>query len=244
MASLQQHAPRPVGAADLLTVWESGARLHALQRSALLCAWARPELSSQQVAELPLGAVTTTLLRLHVASFGAALHCCVDCARCRQRLELQLDADVLLQALPAPAGACEPAAAGLRLRPVTLGDLAAVAGVADAAAAARELLARCAGVPVERITRLEPAQWDSAEQALEGADPAADLTFEVHCPACGGDGGAQLDPGVLLWAQVERAARGLLQQIHTLAGAYGWSERDILALSAERRAVYLEWAAA
>ncbi|HUD55174.1 MAG TPA: hypothetical protein VMR02_08095 [Terracidiphilus sp.] len=40
--------------------------------------------------------------------------------------------------------------------------------------------------------------------------------------------------------QIEARARRLLYEVHTLAAAYGWSEREILSLSAPRRALYLE----
>ena len=36
-----------------------------------------------------------------------------------------------------------------------------------------------------------------------------------------------------------RTAARLLAEIHTLARAYGWSERDLLGMSAVRRAAYL-----
>ena len=38
----------------------------------------------------------------------------------------------------------------------------------------------------------------------------------------------------------EARARALLAAVHTLARAYGWSEPDVLALSEQRRAAYLE----
>ena len=66
----------------------------------------------------------------------------------------------------------------------------------------------------------------------------------MHCQACGRLGSAQLDAGELLWAQIERGARGVLLQVHLLASTYGWTESEVLSLSAERRAAYLAWAGA
>ena len=62
---------RSLEASDVLALWERGAARHALDRSALLCSWARPELPAERIADLPLGEVTTTLLQLRAASFGA-----------------------------------------------------------------------------------------------------------------------------------------------------------------------------
>ncbi len=43
-----------------------------------------------------------------------------------------------------------------------------------------------------------------------------------------------------LWTEIEDWAQRLLVDVHTLAVSYGWSERDILALSPRRRRMYLE----
>jgi len=43
-----------------------------------------------------------------------------------------------------------------------------------------------------------------------------------------------------LWSEIEDWAQRLLLEVHTLALAYGWSERDILAMSPRRRRLYLE----
>ena len=81
------------------------------------------------------------------------------------------------------------------------------------------------------------------EDALEAADPNADIAFDVHCEACGHAGTAQLDAGELLWDEIDARARALLGEVHLLASAYGWTEREILALSAARRATYLSMVA-
>ncbi len=53
-----------------------------------------------------------------------------------------------------------------------------------------------------------------------------------------------LDIGRFLWREVSVAARRMLAEVHLLASAYGWAERDILALCPVRRAAYLELAGA
>src|SRR5437764_15286395 len=90
---------RGLDASDLLVLWERGAMRHALDRSALLAAFARPDLPPEAVTDLPLGEITASLLSLREASFGARIRGHVDCEYCGQRLELTLDARDLLQAL-------------------------------------------------------------------------------------------------------------------------------------------------
>jgi rubredoxin len=84
------------------------------------------------------------------------------------------------------------------------------------------------GIPREQI-----------EGALESADPWADLSLAFQCPACGRDGEAGFDVASYLWEEVDVSARQLLNEVHLLAQAYGWSEAEILALSPARRSAYL-----
>ena len=42
-----------------------------------------------------------------------------------------------------------------------------------------------------------------------------------------------------LWAELEAWAVRTLQEVHTIAGFYGWSEEAILNLSSVRRQAYL-----
>ena len=81
-----------------------------------------------------------------------------------------------------------------------------------------------------------------ADVLLEAADPLADPRLDVACPACGRHMDASVDPGALLWDDVQAYARSVLGQVHTLARAYGWTEREVLSLSPRRRAAYLEMA--
>ncbi len=50
---------------------------------------------------------------------------------------------------------------------------------------------------------------------------------------------ADFDIASYLWNGIEQRARRLLDDIHALAQAYGWSETDILALDETRRATYV-----
>ena len=83
----------------------------------------------------------------------------------------------------------------------------------------------------------------AVEDALEAADPNADFALDLRCELCGHSGIAQLDIGELLWDEVDARARALLADVHVLAHAYGWTEREILSLGDERRAAYLAMSA-
>ena len=87
-----------------------------------------------------------------------------------------------------------------------------------------------------------------AREALEAAlartvaecDPQADIDLELTCPACGAQWRTPFDITGFLWRELEAWAMRTLRETHLLASAYGWSEADILALSAWRRQHYLD----
>lgn len=224
---------------ELLSLWERGAALHALDRSALLASAARPDWPVMQIADLPLGVVNTSLLRLRGAMFGTRIDGHADCSLCGQRLAFSIDTR---QMLPTDHSDEEPMpratdVAGLRVRAPSLRDLAAVAHEADAHRAAHMLLARC--TLAGDLAQTGDTELRQIEDVLETLDPQADLVLALQCVACGYAGQAQLDAGALLWDEIDAQARMLLAEVHRLASAYGWSEAQILALGPSRRASYL-----
>ena len=130
------------------------------------------------------------------------------------------------------------------LRPPTSADLLAAAEVPPDRARA-VVLARCVldsrkGGRRVAAAALPPAVQERVAEAAAAADPRADITFDVPCPACGHRTKALLDPGAFLWEELDAWARGMLLDVHLLAAAYGWSEPEVLALSPLRRRRYLE----
>jgi len=232
MSSLGRHS-----AADLLSLWEFGARRHAIDRGLLLFARARPELDPDTLADRPLGECHAALLELRQAWFGPRIACFVDCPSCRQRLELELStAEFLERASDATASSIELAERRFRLP--TSRDLAAVSGAVSEAAAALQLLRRCevnaseAGAELGALAELE--------ERFEAADPLAAPALSLTCVHCEHAWLAPFDIAGLLWDEVSSAARRVLGEVDVLARAYGWSEPEILALGEARRAAYLE----
>jgi hypothetical protein len=235
--------PPALDAERTLALWERGAALHPIDRAALLCAAARPDTAPADVADLPLGAVTESLLRLRVAGRGASFAGHVDCPRCGQRLAIELDLAPLIAPVEVPATApASTEVAGVRLRAPTLRDLAAVADEPDPGRAARGLLARLSsdGAGATRSDDLLAA----ADAALEALDPHADIALALHCAACGQAVMAQLDAAALLWDEIDAQARLLTREVDLLARTYGWTEREVLGLGAARRARYVALASA
>ena len=75
---------------------------------------------------------------------------------------------------------------------------------------------------------------------LAAGDPQAEVLLSLRCPACEHEWSTPFDILAYLWDEIDDWARRLLSEVHTLASAYGWSERDVLGMSARRRRLYLE----
>jgi hypothetical protein len=241
-----------LSAAGLLAAWEEGLTQHPVQRALTLLASAWPELSVATFAQLSIGQRDAFLLSLREQLFGPRLAGVARCAQCAERLELAFEvADIRVPASaelsPAPAEALELDADGYRIRfrlPNSI-DLLAIAGVADPSTARAALLERCllaygddANAPAPG--NLPAATVEALTTAMELADPQGDVHLALNCPACGYHWLQAFDILSYLWSEIDDWAQRTLREVHLLASAYGWSEREILALSARRRQSYLE----
>ena len=107
------------------------------------------------------------------------------------------------------------------------------------------LLARClisveqGGSPID-FDKLPVEVIEGVTESMADADPLADLQLNLICPDCEHGWSALFDIASFLWTEIEVWAWRMLRDVHTLAQAYGWPERDILSLSPMRRQFYLE----
>jgi hypothetical protein len=86
-----------------------------------------------------------------------------------------------------------------------------------------------------------PAEVETAiAQRLAEADAGAEMQLALACPNCRHAWQTPFDIVSYLWAEIEAWARRLLDEVHVLASAYSWPEREILGLTPWRRRAYLE----
>ena len=128
-----------------------------------------------------------------------------------------------------------------RFRLPTSRDLARAAHEGDSRLAMVRLVESC------QIATGEEVEWGDEEieeigEAMASADPLAEIRIELNCSECGYRWDEALDLVSFLWIEIEARAKRLLRDVHALASAYGWSEREILSLSEPRRQLYLEMA--
>ena len=227
--------------ADILNVWESGRALHPLDQSVLVIRAGLPEAAGDSVADWPLGRRNRTLAELRRACFGARLRGRTTCPHCAEPIEFELDSGKLIEA---PAAEIEAVSVdGEKFRLPTSRILASIMDERDPETAASRLCDRCR---IGDDRREGDGPTFSAEdverigEAMALADPMAEIAFDFDCPACGAAFREELDLAAFFWREIEVEAKRLLFEVHTLASAYGWREHEVLALSAARRAYYIE----
>lgn len=224
---------------DCLELWERGTVLHPLDRALLAIAMALPGADYAALAAWPLGKRNIALSRLRRACFGQILTGWIACPECGERLEFSLDSEKLYG--NAQNIAEELTINGRRFHPLTSRDLAAIVNEDDEQSAALKLMRQCciddAGFDFRELSADE---IDAISEQLEQADPFAETLLELQCAECGHGWNEPLDMAAWLWTEIEARARRLLLDVHALATAYGWSETEILSLSEQRRALYIE----
>ncbi len=225
---------RALSSAELLDVWERGAALPPVQRAVALLAAGCPE-PPEALADWSVGRRDAGLLELRERTFGPRLAAVADCPGCGERLELAFDAEEIRAA---PGAAEEEIAVAhgdgeVRVRLPTSRDLAAVA---DAEDGRRALLRRCL---LAEAGELPDDLIETIEERMAEADPQARVLLDLSCPACSRRWQAPFDIDAYFWSELDAWARRTLREVHALASAYGWSEAEILGMSAPRRHLYL-----
>jgi hypothetical protein len=238
----------PLSASELLGVWERGRGQPSVQRAMALLASACPEVPTDSLARLSIGERDGLLLTLREWAFGPHLVGMTTCPECGDRLELNFDmADVRATTENESNEGFSIAVSDyeLRLRLINTQDLVAILDGKDLNSAREMLLNRCILAARYRgeessIDQLPFDVVGEVVEQMELLDPQADVQLALTCPSCTHQWEAAFDIVSFFWAEIESWARRLLREVHSLARAYGWCESDILAMSPQRRQLYLE----
>jgi hypothetical protein len=238
-------------AQTLLQAWEHLHGKHPVRRSLALLRAAWPEVEAQQWGAMPIGVCDDWLLRLHESLFGTELDTLVGCPACSEPLQLSFSTTDLRPTAVHEDTAAAPSALScdgyeLGYRLPNSNDLLEVieGGAQTPAGAVAQLLERCVldarrDSTLIAVNELPPAVIDRLQQAMALRDPGADMRVALVCPACSHRFDRRFDIGAYLWEELDDWAQRTLAEVHTLASAYGWSEPQVLALSASRRQQYI-----
>jgi hypothetical protein len=246
------HAP---SASELLAVWERGRAQPLTTQALMLLAVASPDKPREVLGKLSIGRRDARLLALREVLFGSRLTGLTACPQCGQQLELNVEAaELRAEADQQVPETLTVTSAGYlaHFRLPNSEDLAAIAETdgpyRDEATTIRRLLSRCL-VEVRRNGRrqkldsrrsLPPTLVDAIAAEMEKADPQANVQLGLNCADCGHRWLSAFDIVSFLWNEIDNWAGRILREVCVLASALGWSEADILAMSAQRRQFYLQ----
>jgi hypothetical protein len=231
--------PAQISTIDLLDACERRPRETAASRvdRVLGLAWSAGELAGDTA-----GLRHRRVLELRRELAGSRWPCVTNCPACAALLDVELD---VAEVLAAGGGGVDRQVAvawggeTLTLRVPSWGELLAGArtavGIDDAV---NELIAACL-LEGEIAAPIPLSLREAVEVAFEAADPLGVIALELRCPACGADAAPVVDLASLWADELDGYAAGLVAEVDALARAYGWSEREILALPASRRRAYL-----
>lgn len=236
----------PLSASELLDVWERGLIQAPAQRALTLLAAACPEVPPESLTRLSVGDRDARLTTLREWTFGPQLVCIASCVQCGERLELSLNTDDLPtgRAVETEKFSLSVEGYDLVFRLPNSTDLVALKNCTSVDAGSRILLERClytAEHQGERIiTEQMPASVrDALIDQMGQIDESGDVQLELNCPQCSHVAQTLFDIDSFFWMEINAWANRILREVHTLASAYGWSEIEILNMTAWRRQVYL-----
>ena len=236
---------RSLSPEKILDVWEAGRQQHDLDRALTLLTAAYPELSRDELADLTIGERDARLLRLRVQMFGGSAGGTSECPECGERVEFTIDTANLAHREELAETALEIEVNGtcVRFRLPTSRDLVDAVTAPDQSHGVRQLIERCVIEP-RLPEELSDDVLEALSDAMVKADPQAEIIISLGCPNCGKHWELLFDIAHFFWNEIAGQAQRLVYEIGALARAYGWTEREILSLPAQRRRTYLGMLAA
>jgi hypothetical protein len=252
-------------ATDLLLAWERGLGKSSTGRALELLSAAMPQADVDSLSTLPIGKRDACLLNLRQLLFGNDVAALSHCPGCGDQLDVTFNVDdVRLEQGSSEEMDEEETEVEAEIRQLTgegydityrvptSADILAIAGLPGEENDLQQLLLRRCVMQIRgkeevfgetvSVDALPPTAVEALSQSMAEADSQAEIELALECPACGHAWFALFDIAAFLWDEIHAWAQRTLQDVHVLARAYGWREQDILAMSPQRRQIYLELA--
>lgn len=243
---------RPLNATELLRVWENNFNRSPIEQSLYLLATACSVKDVNEMAQLSIGERDSRLLQLHEWMFGSRFSNTTKCPKCSTLVEWENDIKDLrvsspIKEIPADMNTFETDGFNIRFRLPNSYDMLLAASDNSYQQHPEQLIYNCILEAKHGEDLCEPQDIpvhivDALDHFMAENDPQADVGLVVNCPACEHQWTAWFDIGTYLLAEINSWAIHMLQDVYLLAKNFGWSERDILEMSAQRRQLYLEMA--
>lgn len=241
---------RVLSPSELITIWEQGLNQIPVERGLSLLAMACADIPLADLAKLTIGQRDGLLLKLRQRTFGSQLVSIADCPRCGESLELNFTVGDIQVSPKVEIGEVrsvnlEQWEVQFRL-PNSLDflDLHQSQVTSDhLQSLEHQLLQRCLLQVTyqgeESEASLPPSVVQKMIEQMAHDDPQAEVKLGLSCPACGHEWQTVFDIVSFFWREIEDWVYQTLREVHELASVYGWGEAEILAMSPQRRQLYL-----
>lgn len=237
---------------DVLKIWELARNQHSLKRALIILAVADPKADVDTLARLSKGQRDQKLIKIREQLFGSSLPGWIQCIKCQEKLEINLDASVF-KMLKQPElinkeNHLNYNSYKIIFRLPNSLDLAAVLKGRNPLMAKEIFLNRCI-IKANRkgkkvaIARLPKKVVQALQEKMAELDPWADIKLKINCSFCKSTWQFNFDIASYLWKELSALARSIFNEIHLLARYYGWSESEILSMMPARRKIYVEMTA-
>ena len=241
---------RALTVSEIIQLWETACRYHPVDRALCMLQPVLPDQSRDELAALTIGQRDALLLALRQATFGDLLAGVSHCPECASTVEFELSCHSLCSGVTAPhPEQLNESGYKLMIRPLNSFDLAEAAMAESETGSRAILIQRCVSEALyhNQTVTLEALPREVEERIAEAAlaaDTQAETLLDLSCPDCRHQWQSVLDIAHILWLEISARAQRLLFEVHVLAKAYNWCETEILELSPQRRATYLQMATA
>jgi hypothetical protein len=230
---------------ELLAVWEASLDLALPLRAVELV---RAAEAAEDPGRLTPGQRDALLLEMRERIFGPEISAAAKCPQCGEEHEFEMRVgDVRLKPLPTPPElSLEQSGYSVTFRLPDSADLIAASASTSIDADMRNLLLeRCITratlndhqIAVEELT---DAVRDAISMRMGEADPQGEVELSICCASCQFSWLELFDVVAFFWGEIQSWAVRTLNEVHQLAAAYGWSEKEALSVSSRRRAFYLD----
>jgi len=199
---------------------------------------------------LSIGERDARLLQLREWLFGYHLMNMTNCPKCKEPVEWETNTkDLHLQQLPAgffvKSFTLEKDGYSINFRLPNTHDINNAMADPAYRAEPKKILSDCIVEISKKGKKYKHEQLpdevlDALSLRMEEEDPQADIRMKVKCPSCSHQWDARFDIAGFLWAEIHNWAQRIMQEVYLLARSFGWSEKDILSMSARRRQLYLQ----
>ncbi len=240
---------KPFTDADIMAIWEKGRALGPIAKPLTILQHAFPNLSYEDLGKLSIGQRDAGLLQIRKNLFGNNIFAVAQCESCKTNVEIPLDVDVLLVSAfdieKDHSAKVEFADYFIHFQFPNSNHLALIAKCSSIEEARLVLLDHSIEKIEyqDRVISLDELPNSIVEKFikhLSEEDPQAEIKLNYQCANCNVKAQSTFDISNFLWEEIESKAKDIFWEVHTLARAYGWTEKDVLDLSSIRRQHYVE----